>query len=165
MRSLEARPLDAAGFAPYGDVIDPATRAPEPINDGTTQRHSDLATLDLRGPGRDPVLGIHVARARTFPLAIERLERHAQAAQVFLPLGMHRFIVVTAPGDATPRWHELQAFLTAPGQGVVLRRGCWHHGLVALGDGDRFAVIEGADYRRDTVEIDAPEAIALFMPG
>lgn len=165
MKNLAPRPLDPIAFAPFGDVIDTAARAPELINDGTTARHSDLATLDLRGPGRDPVLGIYVARARTFPLAIERLERHAQASQVFLPLGMHRFVVVVAPGGYAPRWDELQAFVTAPGQGVVLRSGCWHHGLVALGDGERFAVIEGADYRRDTVEVDAPEAIALLRPA
>jgi ureidoglycolate lyase len=165
MPRIAARPLDAEAFAAYGTVIDAAARAAEMINDGTTQRHSDLARLDLRGPSSDPVLGIYVARARLFPLHIAKLERHRQAAQVFLPLGAHRFVVMVAPGLERPEWKQLQAFITAPGQGVALRRGCWHHGLVALGDGDRFAVIEGGEYRHDTEEAAAPEAMELEAPG
>jgi ureidoglycolate lyase len=165
MRRLEAREITAASFASFGTLIDGEARAAETINDGTTQRHSDLASLDLRAPGRDPVLGIYVAQARRFPLRIAKLERHRQAAQVFLPLGAHRFIVVVAPGDDTPDWARMRAFITAPGQGVSLARGCWHHGLIALADGDRFAVIEGGDYRRDTVEVDAPEALDLAAPS
>ncbi len=161
MRRVRARGIDAAAFAPFGTLIDAGARAPELINAGTTRRHSDLATLDLRAPGRDPVLGIYVAGARAFPLRLEKLERHRQAAQVFLPLGAHRFIVVVAPGDDAPDWPRVEAFLTQPGQGIALKRGCWHHGLVALGDGDRFAVIEGGSYREDTIEALAPEGIEL----
>jgi ureidoglycolate lyase len=164
MLRLDPRPLESAAFAPFGTVIDTRGHGAEPINEGTTQRFADLAALDLRGPGRDPVLGIYVARARRFPLAIAKLERHAQASQVFLPLGMHRFVVVVAPGVEAPDWNALRAFVTEAGQAVSLRRGCWHHGLVALGDGDRFAVLEGADYRRDRLEMDAPVAIELGAP-
>jgi ureidoglycolate lyase len=161
MRRIAPRPLEAAAFAPYGVVIDAGGRTAEAINDGTTQRFSDLASLDLRTPDRDPVLGIYVAQARRFPLRIARLERHRQAAQVFVPLGSHRFVVVVAPGIDAPQWDAIAAFITAPGQGVSLRRGCWHHGLVALGDGDRFAVLEGGNYRDDTEELAAPAAIEL----
>lgn len=159
------RPITAESFAPFGTLIDARSRTPEPINAGTTRRHPDLASLDVRGPGVDPRLGIYVARARLFPLAIEKLERHAQAAQVFIPMGDHAFIVVVAPGGATPDWEGLQAFVTSPGQAIALRRGCWHHGLVALGDGERFAVIEGGNYREDTEEIAAPRDIALEAPA
>ena len=161
MRRITARAISHAAFAPFGVLIDAGGREPEAINDATTRRHSDLASLDLRAPDRDPVLGIYVARARRFPLPIAKLERHQQAAQVFLPLGAHRFMVVVAPGNEAADWRRLEAFVTAPGQGVSLNRGCWHHGLIALGDGDRFAVLEGGNYREDTVEAAAPEAIEL----
>ena len=164
MRRLEARPLEARAFAPYGIVIDAQGSVAESINDGTTRRFSDLAALDLRGPARDPIVGIYVAQARAFPLRIARLERHRQAAQVFVPLGLQRFIVVVAPGGESPRWEAIQAFLASPGQGISLHRGCWHHGLVALGNGDRFAVIEGGDYRGDTQEVAAENAIELAAP-
>ena len=165
MRRLEAREITAAAFAPFGILIDAGAKSPEAINEGTTQRHSDLAALDLRSPGRDPVLGIYVARARRFPLRIGKLERHRQAAQVFLPLGAHRFVIVVASGEDAPDWTRVQAFITAPGQGVSLNRGCWHHGLIALGDGDRFAVIEGGDYRSDTEEKATPQAFELAAPS
>lgn len=164
MRPLQARQISAAAFAPFGILIDAGAKAPEAINDGTTRRHSDLASLDLRAPDRDPVLGIYVAQARRFPLRIAKLERHRQAAQVFLPLGAHRFVVVVASGEDTPDWTRMQAFVTAPGQGVSLKRGCWHHGLIALDDGDRFAVIEGGDYRDDTEEKAAPQSFELAAP-
>lgn len=160
---VEARAIDAAAFAPFGTLIDARAKDPEPINDGTTARHSDLASLDLRAPDRDPVLGIYVARARAFPLIVAKLEQHREAAQLFLPLGDHRFVVVVAPGAAVPQWESLQAFVTQPGQGVSLARGCWHHGLIALADGDRFAVVEGGNYRRDTVEVAAPGAVEVSM--
>ena len=164
MRRVVPRPLDATAFAPFGTVIDAGVRAGEAINDGTTQRHSDLASLDLRTPDRDPVLGIYVASARVFPLRIAKLERHREATQLFMPLGNQRFVIVVAPGGEAPQWDALSAFLTAPGQGIALKRGCWHHGLVALGDGDRFAVIEGGNYRRDTQEVAASEPIELAAP-
>lgn len=165
MRQLACRPLDRQAFAQFGAVIDATGARVDLINEGSTRRYSDLASLDLRGPARDPVIGIYEASARNFPLRLLRLERHAQASQMFMPLGMHRFIVVVAPGALTPDWSGIAAFISAPGQGVCLRRGCWHHGLVALGDGDQFAVIEGGDYRNDTLEVDAPEAIELIGPA
>jgi ureidoglycolate lyase len=156
--------ISAASFAPFGTLIDAAAVMPEAINDGTTMRHADLAALDLRAGERDPVIGIYVASARDFPLRIAKLERHCRAAQVFLPLGAHRFVIVVAPGDEAPEWAALRAFVTTPGSGVALRRGCWHHGLIALGDGDRFAVIEGGDYRADTEEVAAPRPLELAAP-
>jgi ureidoglycolate lyase len=74
---------------------------------------------------------------------------------------MQRFIVVVAPGEDEPDWRQLAAFVTEPGQGISVGRGCWHHGLIAVGDGDRFAVIEGAGYRTDTEEAAAMEEIWL----
>ena len=163
-RSLVAAPLEARSFANYGEVIEAGPREAEPINDGTTQRYADVLRLDVVGRGADPVLNLYVAQARAFPLTIRKLERHREAAQVFLPLGPHRFIVVVAPGLESPDWEGVRAFITAAGQGVALKRAPWHHGLVALGDGDRFAVIEGANYRQDTVEAAAPREIALLRP-
>ena len=162
-RALVAAPIDARTFENIGDLIDTAGRDSEPINDGTTQRFPDIARLDLGMRGG--VLGLYVAQARALPLGIRRLERHREASQVFIPLGMHRFIVVVAPGLEAPDWSNVRAFITEPGQGIALKRGCWHHGLVALGDGDRFAVVEGANYREDTAEVAAPFEITLLRPA
>ena len=165
MRQLSCEPLTAQAFAPFGLVIDPGAATPELINGGTTRRYSDLAALDLNADAAQPRIGIYDADARQFPLPLLKLERHRQAAQVFLPLGMHRFVVVVCPGDAAPQFAHLRAFLSAPGQGISLHRDTWHHGLVALGDGDRFAVIEGGNYRSDCEEVPLVEPVVLLRPA
>lgn len=166
-RRLACRSANRAAFAPFGILVDAHDAAPEPINGGTTLRHADLARLDIRGEGDDgdPRLSLYVASARRFPLPIAKLEQHRRAAQVFVPLDRQPFVVVVAPGADAPEWDRVDAFLIAPGQAVVLHRGCWHHGLVALRDGDRFVVIEGGGYRRDTRECDAPAGIVLEAPS
>ena len=162
-RSLVAAPIEARSFANYGELVETGARASEAINDGTTRRFAG-ARLDVVAGGGDPLLNLYVAMARAFPLRLARLERHREAAQAFLPLGAHRFIVVVAPGLEAPDWSAVRAFITEPGQGVVLKRATWHHGLVALGDGDRFAVIEGANHREDTAEVAAPYELTLLRP-
>lgn len=166
MRHLSCQELSAAAFAPFGVVIEAGGRAPELINDRTTRRYSDLASLDLCGDtgDGDPKIHLYVASAREFPLRLGRLERHRRASQVFIPLDGQRFVVVVAPGVARPEWERIQAFLSTPGQAISLHRGCWHHGLVALNDGDRFVVIEGGGYRTDTEELPVPEEILLDLP-
>ncbi len=166
MRSLSCQELSATAFAPFGAVIDAQGRTPEFINDGTTARYADLASLDLCAHPADgaPRIHLYVASARRFPLRLARLERHHRASQVFIPLNGQRFIVVVAPGAAQPEWEGMQAFLSMPGQAISLHRMCWHHGLVALNDGDRFAVIEGGSYRTDTEEMSVPEEVLLELP-
>ncbi|HMA06420.1 MAG TPA: ureidoglycolate lyase [Ramlibacter sp.] len=164
MRYIQCEDLDAKAFDCFGQVIDASAAAPEPINDGTTQRFADLATFDA-GDGRvRPVIGIYLANARRFPLRIAALERHRQAGQAFIPLGLHCFVMVVAPGGENPEWERVRAFVTRTGQGVSLHPGAWHHGLVALGDGHRFAVIEGGNYRDDTQLSSAPQELWLDGP-
>jgi ureidoglycolate lyase len=163
MRRIACQSVTAENFTRFGLVIDAKGATPEFINEGTTKRFPDLASFDPGVQAASPVIGIYLANARTFPLRITKLERHRQASQVFIPLGMHRFVVVVAPGRETPDWKQVTAFLTSPGQGISLHRGTWHHGLVALNDADRFAVIEGGDYRVDTEEHIAQ--VGLWLDG
>ena len=166
MRSLPCLPIDSLAFARFGAVVDSAGKTSEPINAGTTRRYADLASLDVcDGNGNDPRLHLYVASARHFPLKLERLERHCRGSQVFIPLDRQSFVIVVAPGLDEPEWEAMQAFVTEPGQIITLNRGCWHHGLVALNDGDRFAVIETGAYRSDTEEKEAPGPIFLAAPG
>lgn len=164
MRRIACQSVTAENFFRFGPMIDAKGATPEFINDGTTERFPDLASFDPGVQAASPVIGINLANARTFPLRITKLERHRQASQVFIPLGMHRFVVVVAPGRETPDWEQVTAFLTSPGQGISLHRGTWHHSLVALNDADRFAVIEGGNYRVDTEEHPAQEERWLDDP-
>lgn len=163
-RRISCQPLTAEGFSRFGLVIDPNGVEPELINDGTTKRFSDLAALDLNTDAAKPRIGIYASRARSFPLQIAKLERHRQSSQVFVPLGMHRFALVVAPGDDAPDLEGIVAFVTFPGQGISLHRGTWHHSLIALGDGDRFVVIDGGNYRADTQECMLAQPFLLDDP-
>jgi ureidoglycolate lyase len=166
MRRLPCLPIDTLAFARFGALVDIAGKTPEYINAGTTRRYADLASLDVCDDNRhQPRLHLYLASARPFPLKLERLERHSRGSQVFIPLNRQSFVIVVAPGADAPEWAALQSFVTEPGQTIALKRGCWHHGLIALNEGDRFAVIETGAYRSDTEEREAPEPIFLEAPG
>ncbi|MDB6011657.1 MAG: allA, partial [Gammaproteobacteria bacterium] len=52
---LEAVPLTAAAFAPFGEVIETAGHLPRLINEGTSQRFDDLAPVDVLAHGGRPL--------------------------------------------------------------------------------------------------------------
>lgn len=143
---VHPEPLTPQAFAAYGTVVAPFAHDQPPagaraINGGTTWRLDLLADLDLHQHGGTPGLAIYSAAARTFPLALEAMERHTQGSQSFLPLGNARFVVVVAAAGVAPGAQDLKAFITDGQQGVVLNPGTWHHGLVAVEAGS-FAVVE-----------------------
>jgi ureidoglycolate lyase len=137
---LAIEPLTAEAFAPFGDVIEPASaKRVIAINDGTAQRHHDLATLDCAHEGGRVLVSIVRAEPRALPFAITMLERHPLGSQAFVPLDpATRYVVVVATDPhATPR-----AFLATHGQGVNYARGAWHHPLIALDRTCDFLVLD-----------------------
>lgn len=147
-QTLIARPLDEAGFAPYGRVLQapPAGSATEPMNQGTAQRLELVPDARLGAEGDRPVLAWVRAQARALPLQLELMERHRLGSQSFVPLAARlRFALVVARPGAAPAGGfaagDLAAFVTDGSQGVWLAPGTWHHPLLALETGD-FLVIE-----------------------
>jgi len=137
-RTIVAEPLDAATFAPFGDVIE-ASGASFPFNGGMGARFHDLARLDFAG-GR---AGISLSDGRPYdlPLALDLIERHPLGSQAWVPLGPDPFLVVVAP-DEGGRPGSPRAFLTAPGQGVNYLRGTWHGVLTPLKRPQRFLIVD-----------------------
>ena len=68
-----------------------------PINAGRTQRHHDLAKVELLGDEARVLVSIFVSQPVTLPLELSFLERHPQGSQAFMPLHEERFLVVVAP--------------------------------------------------------------------
>ncbi len=138
-RTIVARPLTQAAFAPFGDVIEPSGTPDKLINQGRCRRFHDRAALDFA----DGRAGISVFQSDTvsLPLTLEMVERHPDGSQAFLPLGRDPFLVVVAP-DARGRPGTPLAFLTAPGQGVNYHRGVWHGVLTPLAAPGLFAVVD-----------------------
>ena len=141
MRALDVEPLTAAAFAPFGDVIEPASaKATYAINEGTATRYHDLARIDTASGDGRTVVSIFRAQPRAFPFVVEMLERHPLGSQAFVPLGPAPYLVVVGTGaDDAPR-----AFLARDGQGVNFHRGTWHHPLLALELESAFLVIDRA---------------------
>jgi ureidoglycolate lyase len=138
-REIPIRPLTAAAFAPYGEVLEAEGPPDRVINQGLCGRYHDRATLDFA----DGAAGISLFRSETrmLPYRLEMVERHPLGSQAFLPMSCDPFLVIVAPdaggAPATP-----QAFRTAPGQGINIARNTWHGVLTPLHPPGLFAVID-----------------------
>lgn len=138
-RILRPKPLTAESFAPFGDVIEPASATEvQEINRGYATRYDDLTEIVARD-GR-PVMSLFRAKPLPQPIEIRVMERHPLGSQAFVPLGGGDFVVVVAPPgvfDAS----RIEAFLASRGQGVNFAPGTWHHFLITLAPQD-FLVID-----------------------
>lgn len=172
--TLTLQPLSAAGFAPFGEIIEPAAAASNyDINDGLTRRYHDIAracSLPAAAPGaggtpeaagnasdRGSDIGFSIFRARpvTLPFVLRSMERHPLGTQAFINTGQVAFAIVVAPPGAFDA-AALRAFLAAPGQSINYHAGTWHHYLLALGRGDFIVVDRIGDGNCDEVELPGP---------
>lgn len=138
---LTAVPISREAFAPYGWLASAAGCRTRPINDGSAQRADGMGELALTAAGGDPCLALFRARAQAPQGPWRVLERHALGTQTFVPLAGTRCVLLVALGRHAPDMATLAAFAVAGDQAFTLATGTWHHGLIALDDGD-FVVIE-----------------------
>lgn len=136
MRQIRTEPLDAAAFAPFGDVLE-ASGDFRLINAGLCRRHHDRALMDF-GPEGRAGLSIFKAEARALPYEFDLIERHPDGSQAFLPMTADPFLVIVAESPA----HSPRAFLTDGTQGINLHRGTWHGVLTPLHPPGLFAVVD-----------------------
>lgn len=141
-RLLKPEPLTAIAFAPYGDVIEPASaREQRSINYGQTMRAHDLARLDLLNEGGKPIISHFHTQPMPRPIAIKAMERHPLSSQAFYPLsGRPYLVVVAAAGEFDLK--NLRVFLAAANQGVNYHAGTWHHFNLALEAPSDFLVVD-----------------------
>ena len=139
MTNLQAVPLTATAFAPFGDVLE-ATGDFRVINAGLCQRHHDRARLDFGPEGRAGI-SMFNAQPRALPYDFTLVERHPDGSQAFIPLSQHPFLVIVAPDENGTPGRPL-AFLTNGAQGINLHRGTWHGVLTPLQAPGLFAVID-----------------------
>lgn len=138
-RSLQARPITAAAFAPFGDVVEVGTVAPVSINAGLCDRFSDLASFDIE----DGKLGLSLfqAQLRALPYTCDLLERHPLGSQCFVPMSAARFLVIVAP-DENGRPGPPQAFVATNTHAINIARNTWHGVLAPIEGSGLFAVID-----------------------
>ena len=159
---LTAVPLTAAAFAPFGDVIETVGHTPRLINEGTSERFDDLASVDVLANGGRPLISIFKATPRPLPLTVKGLERHPLSSQAFYPLdGLPFLVVVAEPGDG-PWGGRMRAFRAAGNQGVSYRRNTWHHALLALGQTCHFLVIDRGGSEENCDEVVVEPAVVVM---
>jgi ureidoglycolate lyase len=167
IRTIQARPIDAASFAPYGQLLD------EPSN-GTRDDYVgrlEAAPLEARGSNAAPSglkanLAVIRAMPKPMPLRLEAMERHPYSSQAFMPLGAARYLVLVCPGrpDGAPDLDRLSAFTCRSDQAINYNRGTWHHGMTTLDAPGTFAMFmwdEGSE--RDTEWSRVAEPIQIVV--
>lgn len=143
VQELDAVPINAEGFAPFGELIERTAASQIPINEGRFDRFQELATVDTSEQGGFVNISIFSCRVTThLPFEFEMLERHPLGTQAFMPLSSFPFIVVVAPPGDSVASSELRAFTTNGSQGVNLHRGVWHLPLIGRNVGEEFLVID-----------------------
>ncbi|MFK7793155.1 MAG: ureidoglycolate lyase [Devosiaceae bacterium] len=135
-----ARPLTAAAFAPFGDVLSVEGEPDKLINAGLCGRYHDRANLDF-GPEGGAGISLFKADLRSLPYTLDMMERHPDGSQAFLPMDVHPFLVIVAL-DYGGKPGAPVAFLTHPGEGVNYHRNVWHGVLTPLAGNGLFAVVD-----------------------
>ncbi|MDQ7019450.1 MAG: ureidoglycolate lyase [Robiginitomaculum sp.] len=160
--ALIPRPLTAAAFAPFGDVLSVTSATPKTINYGHTVRYDTGAHLSLDAQNGRPGISIFRATPLAKPIQIALMERHPLSSQAFYPLSGRPFLVVVAPrGDLDPA--NICAFVAAPDQGVNYHPGIWHHYLLALEAVSDFLVVDrlGNGENCDEVQLSPPLVVEI----
>lgn len=145
--SLQALPLTAERFAPFGDVIETSVARKQLMNNAHFERFRDLAQVDAGDDGgAGPSISIARSRVATaFPYRLYMLERHPNGSQAFMPLTHFRFVVVVAPAGESVDTDEIVAFVSNGKQGVNYHKGVWHMPMVALDSGQEFLIVDRAE--------------------
>lgn len=161
--TLIAHSLTREAFAPFGDVIETDGAHHFPINENTTERFHDLASIDVGSENGRVLVNIFVGQPRPRPLVIKMLERHPLGTQAFVPLQGQSYLVVVAENDSRSQPGALRIFRAGGQQGINYRRGTWHHPLLVLERDSRFLVIDrgGPGSNIDEFHLSAPIAINL----
>ena len=157
--ALIVEPLTGDAFAPFGEVIETAgAKKVFSINEGTAQRFHDLADIDCAPEGGRAIVSIFRAAPRELPFTVRMLERHPLGSQAFVPMdpALRYLAVVSESPEATPR-----AFFVDQGRGINLRRGAWHHPLIALDRESDFLVIDRGGEGANCDEEALPQAWIL----
>lgn len=133
---IDAQPMEASLFAPFGSLIEAGRGEARVINAGMCRRWHDQCRPDVRDG--EVSISVFEAEARALPYTLDLIERHPEGSQAFLPLTGAPFLVIVSDG---PEEAPL-AFVTEPHQGVQFHRGTWHGVLTPLQAPGLFAVVD-----------------------
>lgn len=162
--NLTLQKLTREAFAPYGDVLEitPDNQV-IPINFGKTERHHDLARVEVTAEGGKPIISMFRSQGVELPMQVKEMERHPLGSQTFMPLSGNSYVVVVGPAGEFDV-NKLQAFLAASNQGVNYLKGTWHHYSVSLNEDSDFLVVDrGASEGDNCDDVEIPADITIVV--
>ena len=128
-------------FEEFGDVISTDNVKPIDINAGYAKRFDNLASIDFSKDKGMPVVSIFSALKRSFPMKIDRMEKHPLGSQAFIPMMETTFLSFVAPRGDLPDIKKIQSFIIPPKIGINYRPAIWHFPLISTENTD-FLVID-----------------------
>jgi len=148
MKEINVKLLTQENFELFGKVIEQPTIKPA-ISNESLDYWGGLTQLNIK----KPQVSFLVVKKRDF--VINKMERHVQPTEVFIPLEGTSLFPVAPPKNAkNPEaevpLEEITAFLLDGSKGVVMKKGTWHWVPFPTTEKATFAVILGAE----TVEKD-----------
>lgn len=168
MLTIEAKPLTAKEYQPFGDVIEASSdRESVSANMGTAQRFHHVAQMKNERPEKTkPNLSIYRCQPYTEnPIKIALLEKHPHSTQAFIPMkGSERYLIVVCLGGEKPDCATLKAFVVKDSQGITYKPGIWHHPMIALDqetDLASFVWEDGTEEDCIVQELEAPSFITV----
>lgn len=138
---LTIQPLTKEAFAPFGSVIEADPASMRYINGGTTERYNALAVAEAVGDDAKVIINIFRGSPRSFPYAVNMMERHPFGSQSFSPIDDRPWLVVVAE-DEDGKPGRPQVFRAGGRQGVNYGRNVWHHPLMTVGAVSDFLVVD-----------------------
>ena len=138
---LTIQPLTKEAFAPFGSVIEADPASMRYINGGTTERYNALAVAEAAGDDAKVIINIFRGSPRSFPYAVNMMERHPFGSQSFSPIDDRPWLVVVAQ-DEDGKPGRPQVFRAGGRQGVNYGRNVWHHPLMTVGAVSDFLVVD-----------------------
>ena len=136
---IRAKPLEAAVFAPYGQVLE--------HRPGDPGRMNFAAELFNDRPAARANLRVQRTQPTALPLTATLIERHRRSSQTFAPISGGQYLVAVWPSDSDgqPLLDRGEAFTARGDQAVNYNKDVWHHGFVALNQSGVFLRLRWED--------------------
>ena len=126
--------INRSNFAAYGDLITTEDINPMDINEGYAKRFDNLANLNTSKDGGKTIVSIFSALKRSFPMAVNMMEKHPLGSQAFIPMKETTFLCFVAPQGEYPEINKIQSFIIPPKTGINYKPGIWHFPLISTED-------------------------------
>lgn len=133
--TVQAQPLTPEAFAPYGRVVE-AERQP---------LHMQTGTFTAR-----------LMTVKRVPETVDRINRHMDHSQMFVPLAGDPTVVIVAPPDVPMQGFDaskIAAFKTDGRQTIIFHPGTWHIEPRALDKDECQLINVQTDVFRDYTEL------------